>query len=132
VSSTFADGEDLVDMLSLKRWNREDPDDRSQWNSQHNGLLMVPEPYVYHVVSISTVLMKNAELIKQQRGNQEQLQAAMRKAIDTPVDRYIRTLASLGLRQQDLLTMSRSRENDAQGCPRTASQAPDDGLEGGG
>lgn len=34
----------------VRDWNRDDPDNRDTWYSQHNGLHELSPPYVYHIV----------------------------------------------------------------------------------
>jgi hypothetical protein len=55
-------------------WNKNDPDDRSAWQTQQMGMRMIEEPYVYHVKA----------------GDEEGLRDAMQRAVDTPIQRYIR------------------------------------------
>ncbi|WRT65680.1 uncharacterized protein IL334_002625 [Kwoniella shivajii] len=54
-------------------WNRTDPDDWTKWYSQHDGLRPYGPPFVYHV----------------QKNNKEQLEEAMRLAIENPIDSFI-------------------------------------------
>ncbi|KAK4686065.1 hypothetical protein P7C73_g4063, partial [Tremellales sp. Uapishka_1] len=55
------------------QWDRENPDDWTKWNTQHNALRPTGPPYVYHV----------------QKNNREQLEAAIAMALENPIDRYI-------------------------------------------
>jgi len=59
-------------------WDITAPEDRSKWSGQHNAILYsgIDEPYVYHV----------------KRGDREGLASAIRKAMETPIDRYISPL----------------------------------------
>ncbi|KAG8998499.1 hypothetical protein FRB93_013731 [Tulasnella sp. JGI-2019a] len=59
----------------IQDWDREHPEDRSRWAAQQDGILYLglDEPYVYHV----------------KRGDRVGLEAAIRKAMDTPIERYI-------------------------------------------
>jgi hypothetical protein len=54
-------------------WNRDHPDDRSRWSSQHDALVAydIDEPYVYHV----------------KKGDTVALELALAKALDTPIER---------------------------------------------
>ncbi|KZO90816.1 glycosyltransferase family 18 protein [Calocera viscosa TUFC12733] len=54
-------------------WNRAHPTNRSRWNTQHNGLKYLEEPYVYHVF----------------KGDTGALVRAVQAAKDNPIDRYI-------------------------------------------
>lgn len=54
-------------------WKKDDPDDRSRWRTQHEGLKFEKPPYVYHV----------------QKGDGEGLWNAVRQAIDNPIDRPV-------------------------------------------
>lgn len=45
---------------SIIRWNQDDPEDKSQWGAQHEGLLDVGPPYVYHVKQGDTKALKAA------------------------------------------------------------------------
>jgi hypothetical protein len=36
----------------IKHWDRKDPENRKQWRTQHDPLLALGPPYVYHVVSL--------------------------------------------------------------------------------
>nr|XP_018264695.1 uncharacterized protein I303_02872 [Kwoniella dejecticola CBS 10117]OBR86853.1 hypothetical protein I303_02872 [Kwoniella dejecticola CBS 10117] len=54
-------------------WNREEPEDWSRWITQHDALRPYGPPYVYHV----------------QKENHEQLEEAMKAAMDNPIDRFI-------------------------------------------
>ncbi|KLT45760.1 hypothetical protein CC85DRAFT_310485 [Cutaneotrichosporon oleaginosum] len=54
-------------------WNKHRPDDRSAWQTQQMGMRMLEEPYVYHVKA----------------GDEEGLRAAMQRAVDNPIPRYI-------------------------------------------
>ncbi|KAG8875191.1 hypothetical protein FRB98_008016 [Tulasnella sp. 332] len=56
-------------------WDGADPDDRSRWSAQQEGVLFlgVGEPFVYNV----------------KIGDRLGLEAAIRKALDTPIDRFI-------------------------------------------
>ncbi|KAG8943762.1 hypothetical protein FRC04_002517 [Tulasnella sp. 424] len=71
---------------------RHDPNNKMMWEGQHPALIYggLDEPYVYHV----------------QLGDREEYKAALRKAMSTPIDRYIpprmRSSAFLG-RMQTLL-----------------------------
>ncbi|KAG8857348.1 hypothetical protein FRB96_005835 [Tulasnella sp. 330] len=59
----------------IKNWLRERPNDRTQWLAQHDGVffLGLGEPYVYHV----------------KVGDRIGFEEAIRKAMDTPIDRFI-------------------------------------------
>ncbi|KAJ8690374.1 hypothetical protein PTI98_011802 [Pleurotus ostreatus] len=54
-------------------WNRDDPQDRNRWDTQHDGLKFQDPPYVYHV----------------RRDDGEGLWAAVKEAVDHPIPRYI-------------------------------------------
>lgn len=57
----------------VRRWDRNNPKDRSKWESQHDALIHygLDEPYVYHV----------------KVGDEEALKKAIIKAMETPIDR---------------------------------------------
>ncbi|GFZ42607.1 hypothetical protein JCM24511_00324 [Saitozyma sp. JCM 24511] len=58
----------------LANYNPDNVTDRSAWwDSQHDGVLDIPEPYVYHVPA----------------RDQARLTEAMAKAIENPIERYI-------------------------------------------
>jgi hypothetical protein len=61
----------------LRYWDKEHPDDRTQWKAQQQALVWVDEPYVYHI----------------QKGDEIGLARALREAAANPIDRYIRELA---------------------------------------
>jgi hypothetical protein len=52
-------------------WAGDDPEDRTRWYVQHEGLKFEDEPYVYHV----------------RHGDVDGLRRALRKAYETPIDR---------------------------------------------
>ncbi|KAL0952654.1 hypothetical protein HGRIS_006897 [Hohenbuehelia grisea] len=55
------------------RWDKEDPENRHKWGAQHEGLRYEDPPYVYHV----------------RKGDEKGLWAAVRQALDNPIERYI-------------------------------------------
>lgn len=55
------------------RWDKKNPDDRKKWYTQQEQLNDIPEPYVYHV----------------RKGDRKGLVEALKKAVTTPIDRYI-------------------------------------------
>ncbi|KAG8977677.1 hypothetical protein FRC05_000933 [Tulasnella sp. 425] len=59
----------------IRTWDEKDPDNRDKWGAQQDGLLYlgVDEPYVYHV----------------KIGDRDGLARAVRKAMETPIDRFI-------------------------------------------
>ncbi|KAG8980759.1 hypothetical protein FRB94_009793 [Tulasnella sp. JGI-2019a] len=59
----------------IRSWDHKHPEDRSRWVAQQDAILYLglDEPYVYHV----------------KIGDRIGLEAAIRKAMDTPIDRYI-------------------------------------------
>jgi hypothetical protein len=58
---------------SVTKWDEEDPDDMSKWAAQHEGLLDVGAPYVYHV----------------KQGDKDGLQAALEGAVANPIERFV-------------------------------------------
>ncbi|KAJ8502525.1 hypothetical protein ONZ45_g11674 [Pleurotus djamor] len=54
-------------------WAKDNPDDRSEWEAQHNGLKYEDPPYVYNV----------------RKDDEEGFWSAIRSAIDNPIPRYI-------------------------------------------
>ncbi|KAG9017554.1 hypothetical protein FRB90_000759 [Tulasnella sp. 427] len=56
-------------------WNKDDPEDRRFWQTQHEALTVegLDEPYVYHV----------------KRGDREGFKAAIKKAMNTPIARFV-------------------------------------------
>jgi hypothetical protein len=54
-------------------WDPEHPEDRTRWYTQHDGMKMLEEPYVYHV----------------RKGDTDGLGRALRKAMVTPIERYV-------------------------------------------
>ncbi|KZT20785.1 glycosyltransferase family 18 protein [Neolentinus lepideus HHB14362 ss-1] len=74
----------------ITRWDEQDPDNRTRWSAQHDGLLWENEPYVYHV----------------RKGDGEGLMAALDRAFHNPIDRYIpraMTMDALKARLADLI-----------------------------
>lgn len=63
----------------IKNWLVERPNDRTQWLAQHDGVFFsgLGEPYVYHV----------------KVGDRTGFKEAIRKAMDTPIDRSVRETA---------------------------------------
>ncbi|KAL7415794.1 hypothetical protein BDY24DRAFT_338147 [Mrakia frigida] len=57
----------------IRDWNRDDPDNRDTWLSQHNGLHELSPPYVYHV----------------HQHDEEGLTAAVQAALVSPIERYV-------------------------------------------
>ncbi|KAG9006570.1 hypothetical protein FRB94_000587 [Tulasnella sp. JGI-2019a] len=59
----------------MRSWDHKHPEDRSRWTAQQDGILYMglEEPYVYHV----------------KPGDRVGLEATIRKAMDTPIERYI-------------------------------------------
>lgn len=57
----------------IRNWDKKNPDDRSKWDTQQNGLTTsgLDEPFVYHV----------------RVGDQEGLRRAILKAMETPIER---------------------------------------------
>lgn len=55
------------------QWNEDDPENRQQWQSQHNGLKYLDPPYVYNVFKDDT----------------EGFVAAVEQALANPIDGYI-------------------------------------------
>lgn len=54
-------------------WNKEDPENRAAWTTQHDGFKDEYPPYVYHV----------------KRGDVQGLWAAVKTAMDSPIDRSV-------------------------------------------
>lgn len=54
-------------------WSPDEPEDRTRWVSQHDGLVDLDPPYVYHV----------------RAGDAEGLGQAVREAIERPIERYV-------------------------------------------
>lgn len=44
----------------IRSWAEEDPWDRSRWYTQHDALLRLDAPYVYHVVSLPYISASQA------------------------------------------------------------------------
>ncbi|KAJ7185559.1 hypothetical protein C8R46DRAFT_882085 [Mycena filopes] len=57
----------------INGWNRNDPQDRKQWNTQHNALRSLSPPIVYHVF----------------QGDREGFVNAIRDAAANPIDSYV-------------------------------------------
>lgn len=57
-------------------WDSKNPDNRSEWATQHDGLKFVPEPYVYHV-------LKDRDTSVRARSFWE----AVERAVNNPIDR---------------------------------------------
>ncbi|KAJ8480912.1 hypothetical protein ONZ45_g15485 [Pleurotus djamor] len=73
----------------ILNWDKDRPDDRSRWHTQHDGLKYEDPPYVYNV----------------RRGDEEGFWSAIRLAIDNPIPRYIvsnMTMESLKFRLFEL------------------------------
>lgn len=70
----------------VEQWDKRDPEDRSKWKAQHDGLLYagVDEPYVYHV----------------KVGDREGFERAIVKAMETPITRYVPFFGSRGRRKR--------------------------------
>lgn len=62
----------------VKTWDKKDPENKSKWKAQHDGLLYagVDEPYVYHV----------------KVGDRQGFERAIVKAMETPIQRFGRHL----------------------------------------
>lgn len=43
----------MADILRIRHWDEKRPDDRTKWRTQHDPLLALAPPYVYHVVSLT-------------------------------------------------------------------------------
>ncbi|KZT55605.1 glycosyltransferase family 18 protein [Calocera cornea HHB12733] len=56
----------------IDNWDKDQPENRSRWTTQHDGLRFIEEPYVYHV----------------QKGDTEGLVRAVRSAQEKPIERY--------------------------------------------
>ncbi|BEJ18274.1 hypothetical protein CspHIS471_0705510 [Cutaneotrichosporon sp. HIS471] len=54
-------------------WDRNNPEDRSKWQTQQMGIRMIEEPYVYHVKT----------------GDEDGLRDAMQRAVDNPIGPYV-------------------------------------------
>ena len=54
-------------------WDKEDPENRTKWETQHKVLQYQGPPYVYNV----------------KKNDKEGFWAALRSAMDTPIDRYV-------------------------------------------
>jgi len=63
----------------ILEWDHDDPDNRVKWETQQDALKYTDEPYVYHVFAHDAV----------------GLAGALQRAVDNPIDRYIRELAPL-------------------------------------
>lgn len=77
----------------INGFNRNDPDDREEWNCQHNGLWAMEPPYVY---------MVHREDIKG-------LEDAIRQAKNNPIDSYTpphMTIESNTLRHKNLINLN--------------------------
>ncbi|KAJ7594912.1 hypothetical protein C8J56DRAFT_927958 [Mycena floridula] len=57
----------------ILKWNRDDPEDRTKWDTQHDGLKYQHPPYVYNV----------------KREDVQGFWDAVQAALDNPIDRYI-------------------------------------------
>lgn len=64
----------------VEHWDNNDPEDRTKWKAQHDGLLhaRVDEPYVYHV----------------KVGDREGFERAIVKAMGTPIMRYVQNIVA--------------------------------------
>ena len=58
---------------SVQYWDRENPDNKTRWGSQHDALLKTGAPFVYHV----------------KQGDQDGLKDALERAAANPIDRYV-------------------------------------------
>jgi hypothetical protein len=43
-------GRTKADIASIRSWDTWNPEDRTKWDTQHDGLISLDPPYVYHVV----------------------------------------------------------------------------------
>lgn len=60
-------------IVPLDHWDEDDPTNRNDWSSQHDGLLFTTAPYVYHV----------------RAGDIQGLSEAVQHAVDNPIDVFI-------------------------------------------
>ena len=61
-------------------WDRDDPENRTRWGTQHDGLKFQVPPYVYHV----------------KKGDTDGFWEALRTAVETPIERCVLFKQSLG------------------------------------
>jgi hypothetical protein len=64
---------ELDSNLLVVQWDHNNPEDRSRWETQHNGLRDFGPPYVYHVV----------------KGDTQGFVQAVKDAIANPIDRWV-------------------------------------------
>ncbi|CED84680.1 hypothetical protein [Phaffia rhodozyma] len=57
----------------IRQWDHDDPEDRDKWVTQHNGLIELNPPHVYHV----------------RQHDEKALGEAIHQAMNAPIDRYI-------------------------------------------
>jgi len=82
----------LIRYQRIHQWDSDDPEDRSKWYTQHRGTIQLDEPYVYHTVSKWLKVISGRLLTTyKRRGDKEQLEVNVLKAISTPLaERFIR------------------------------------------
>ncbi|KAJ7037851.1 hypothetical protein C8F04DRAFT_1034990 [Mycena alexandri] len=57
----------------INQWNKKDPEDRKEWQTQHGALKVLSPPYVYHVF----------------KGDREGFVNAIREAAANPIESYV-------------------------------------------
>ncbi|KAJ7432318.1 hypothetical protein B0H11DRAFT_1760765 [Mycena galericulata] len=57
----------------ITQWDRQNPNDRNRWQTQHDGLRHLSPPYVYHV----------------HKGDRDGFVQAIKDAIDNPIQSYV-------------------------------------------
>jgi hypothetical protein len=69
--------------------DEKNPDDRSQWRTQHDALKFIDPPYVYHVVGSLCPAIRPAPNAQHEKREAE-LEAAIRAILKNPIGRFIR------------------------------------------